>query len=169
MRLKCRSVSLVAAIFVLGSFSCRKDPGPQVGDLAPGFTLPDLEGQLHELADLSGRVVVLNYWATWCPPCVDEMPSLQKLHEALGAKGLSVVAVSVDERFEDIGRFVETFELTFTILHDPSGRIERRYQTLAVPESFLVGRDGVIYKRVPGATEWDSEQYRDLIQRLLAD
>ena len=162
--LQTRSGALVAAVLVLASFSCKKNPGPQVGDLAPGFTLPDLEGQIHRLADLRGRVVVLNYWATWCPPCVDEMPSLQKLHEALDAKGLSVVAVSVDERFEDVERFVETFELTFTILHDEGMRTARVYQTFKYPETYIIGRDGRVKSKVVGERDWVAPSViRDLV------
>ena len=162
--LQSRFVALLAAILVLASFSCKKNPGPQVGDLAPGFTLPDLEGRIHGLDDLRGRVVVLNYWATWCPPCVDEMPSLQKLHEALDAKGLSVVAVSVDERFEDIKRFVETFELTFTILHDEGMRTARVYQTFKYPETYIIGRDGRVKSKVVGERDWVAPSViRDLV------
>ena len=162
--LQSRAAALVAAILVLASFSCKKNPGPQVGDFAPGFILPDLEGQIHRLADLRGRVVVLNYWATWCPPCVDEMPSLQKLHEALDTKGLSVVAVSVDERFEDIEKFVETFELTFTILHDEGMRTARVYQTFKYPETYIIGRDGRVKAKVVGERDWVAPSViRDLV------
>jgi len=135
-----------------------------MGDLAPGFTLPDLEGQMHGLDDLRGRVVVLNFWATWCPPCVDEMPSLQKLHEALDAKGLSVVAVSVDERFEDIERFVDTFDLTFTILHDEGMRTARAYQTFKYPETYIIDRDGRVKSKVVGERDWVAPSViRDLV------
>jgi len=164
---KSRSVALVAAILLVASFSCKKVRGPQVGDLAPGFTLPDLEGQMHGLDDLRGRVVVLNYWATWCPPCVDEMPSLQKLHETLDAKGLSVIAVSVDERFEDIVRFVDAFELTFTILHDEGMKTARAYQTFKYPETYIIGRDGRVKSKVVGERDWVAPSViRDLVALL---
>ena len=88
---------------------------------------------MHALDDLRGKVVVLNYWATWCPPCIEEMPSLEKLHEALASKGLAVVAVSVDERFSDIKRFVDERNLTFTILHDEGMKVSRSYQTFKYP------------------------------------
>ncbi len=157
-------MALVAASFVVTSSSCKKNPGPQVGDPAPGFTLPDLEGQIQGLDDLKGRVVVLNFWATWCPPCVDEMPSLQKLHEALDAKGLSVVAVSVDERFEDIERFVDSFGLTFTILHDEGMRTARAYQTFKYPETYIIGRDGRVKSKVVGERDWVAPSViRDLV------
>jgi len=111
-------LGFASAALALAFVSCNKDPGPQVGMLAPEFTLPDLEGKLHGLADFRGRVVVLNFWATWCPPCIDEMPSLQRLHQALADRGVAVVAVSVDERFSDVPAFVQKFDLTFSVLYD---------------------------------------------------
>ncbi len=157
-------MALVAAMVSVAPTSCKKNPGPLVGDLAPGFTLPDLEGQMHGLDDLRGRVVVLNFWATWCPPCVDEMPSLQKLHQALDAKGLSVVAVSVDERFEDIERFVDNFDLTFTILHDEGMRTARAYQTFKYPETYIIDRDGRVKSKVVGERDWVAPSViRDLV------
>jgi len=164
MRLSSQFFALAAAFLVLGSLSCKKNPGPQVGDLAPGFSLPDLDGERVGLADLKGRVVVLNYWATWCPPCVDEMPSLQKLHDALAEKGLSVVAVSVDERFTDIERFVGDFNLTFTILHDEGMKVSRSYQTFKYPETYIIGRDGRVKSKVVGERDWVAPSViRDLV------
>ena len=122
---------------------------------------------MHALSDLEGRVIVLNYWATWCPPCVDEMPSLQKLHEALAEKGLSVVAVSVDERFEDIERFVDNFGLTFTILHDEGMKVSRSYQTFKYPETYIIGRDGLVKSKVVGERDWVAPSViRDLVALL---
>lgn len=156
-----------------------------VGSRAPDFEATGMDGDVVHMEDFAGSVVLVNVWATWCPPCLEEMPSLERLYREVRTwptgSDFEILAVSIDARIDlpdflgrgversDLVKFASDLDLTFTILHDPSGRIERRYQTLAVPESFLVGRDGVIYKRVPGATEWDSEQYRDLIQRLLAD
>ena len=167
MRLRLEAVVFLLTLLALASLSCKKNPGPQVGDLAPGFTLPDLDGKTLSLSDLEGRVIVLNYWATWCPPCVDEMPSLQKLHEALDAKGLSVVAVSVDERFEDIERFVDNFGLTFTILHDEGMKVSRSYQTFKYPETYIIGRDGRVKSKVVGERDWVAPSViRDLVALL---
>lgn len=167
MRLDSRLLVVIALAFLVAALSCRKNPGVRAGDLAPEFTLPDLEGEMRSLADLRGRVVVLNYWATWCPPCVDEMPSLQKLHEALADKGLSVVAVSVDERFEDIERFARQFGLTFTILHDDGMKVSRSYQTFKYPETYVIGRDGRVKSKVVGERDWIAPSViRDLVNLL---
>ncbi|TVP56271.1 MAG: TlpA family protein disulfide reductase [Gemmatimonadales bacterium] len=148
-------------------------PGVQ----APYFEAVTLEGEPASLDDYRGQVVLLNIWATWCPPCRYEMPSMQRLYEELEGEDFEIVAVSVDARVGqrdvdgmpggDIRAFSDSLSLTFPILHDPQGRIRRAYQTRALPESFVIGRDGQIYRKVAGATEWDRPQYVDFIRRLL--
>lgn len=141
-----------------------------VGTRAPDFRAVDLQGRPVSLADLRGQVVLVNIWATWCEPCRAEMPSMQRLHDELGPRGLKIVAVSVDKAptgAAELRAFAKELGLTFTIWHDPSGRIQQTYRTTGVPESFLVGRDGVILKKVIGATEWDHPAQADLVRRLL--
>lgn len=123
------------------------------------------------LADYKGQVVLLNMWATWCIPCRSEMPSMQKLQESLGPKGLKIVAVSVDNggMEQQIRDFAKEFGLTFEILYDPSGDIETTYQTTGIPETFIIGKDGVIRKRVLAATDWAAEPQQALIRQLLAE
>lgn len=150
----------------------------EVGTRAPDFSARDLSGRPVSLSDLRGEVVLLNIWATWCPPCREEMPSMQRLHERLGPEGLKIVAVSIDaapgrqdvggRQGGDVGKFAEDYGLGFEIWHDPSGEIQRIYRTTGVPESFVIDRDGVIVKKVLGATEWDSEANVETIRRLLA-
>jgi cytochrome c biogenesis protein CcmG, thiol:disulfide interchange protein DsbE len=147
------------------------------GARAPAFEAVTLEGQPVSLRDYSGKVVLLNVWATWCPPCVWEMPSMQRLYDQFEGQDFEVVAVSIDAQsgqVDPLGRlggniqaFADSLALTFPIWHDPEGRIQRTYQTTGVPESFLIGRDGRIFRKVSGATEWDRPQYQEFIQRLL--
>ena len=149
----------------------------EVGTQAPDFPARDLSGQPVRLTDLRGEVVLLNIWATWCPPCIEEMPSMQRLYDDLEPRGLRVVAVSIDatpgmtnltgRQGGDVAGFVERMGLTFDIWHDPAGDIQRIYRTTGVPESFLIDRNGTIIKKVIGATEWDSEANVELIVRLL--
>ena len=142
-----------------------------VGSRAPNFTAVTLDSTpvTKTIADYRGDVVLVNVWATWCGPCRVEMPSIQKLHETYAPRGLKVVAVSVDNPgFEPVIRtFSDEYALTFEILHDPSGMIRRDWQTTGVPETFIVGRDGVIRKKVIGATDWNSPANRALIELLL--
>jgi len=147
------------------------------GARAPAFQARALDGRMVSLSDFEGKVVLLNIWATWCPPCVEEMPSMQRLAEALRGEDFEVVAVSIDaprgERDPqgqpggDIQAFVESLGIDFLILHDPAGDIRMTYQTYAVPESFVIGRDGIIYRKVSGATDWDRPEYIEFLRRLL--
>ena len=148
------------------------------GTVAPDFEVKNLDGGLARLSDHEGEVVLVNIWATWCIPCVEEMPSMERLYQKIGGDGFEIMAISIDVEpggFDldgnpggDIQAFADSLGLTFPILHDPSGAIQQLYRTTGVPESFLIGTDGILYKRVAGPTEWDAPEYRELIQRLLA-
>ena len=125
---------------------------------------------LDQLAvDYKGQVVVLNIWATWCGPCRIEMPSIQALQQSLGTKGLKIVAVSVDDpgSEEAIRDFAKEYGLTFEILHDPTGKIQKAYQTTGVPETFVIGRDGVIRRKVIAADNWNSLDNRRQLAQML--
>jgi cytochrome c biogenesis protein CcmG, thiol:disulfide interchange protein DsbE len=168
-------VALVMAALLAAGWTVRDRFLPvEVGTRAPDFQARDLEGNPVSLSELRGEVVLLNIWATWCGPCRDEMPSMERLHRELGPQGLRVLAVSVDGApgaligGGDVAGFAREYGLTFTIWHDPSGRIQRTYRTTGVPESFIIDRSGVIQKKVIGATEWDEGAHPDLIRRLLA-
>ena len=141
------------------------------GSKAPDFraTTIDAVPVTKTIADYKGEIVLLNVWATWCLPCRTEMPSIQALHDRYAARGLKVVAVSIDNPgTEDaIRRFRDQYGLTFEILHDASGKIRQDYQTTGVPETFVIGRDGVIRKKVISADNWDSPANRALFGELL--
>ena len=143
-----------------------------VGARAANFAAMTLDSapRTKTLADYSGSVVLLNIWATWCGPCRVEMPSIQSLHESYAPRGLKVVAVSVDRGgLEDrIRAFADSLGLTFEILHDSAGAIQQAYRTSGIPETVVIGRDGVIRKRVSGAIHWDSPANRALVEQLLA-
>jgi thiol-disulfide isomerase/thioredoxin len=123
------------------------------------------------LADYRGDVVLLNIWATWCAPCRAEMPSIEALHQEFGPRGLRIVAVSVDDPGQQkaVRAFARELGLTFEILHNPTHDIQKAYQTTGVPETFVIGRDGVIRKKIIGATDWSSQGTRALVAQLLAE
>ncbi len=140
----------------------------------PGSEAPNIKavnlatGDSVELADYFGDVVLLNVWATWCAPCEQEMPAMQRLHEQLGPKGVRVVAVSVDVTdSEEVRQWVNERNLTFDVLHDRSGEIERLYQTTGWPESFVIDQEGVIVKKEIGPREWDQPSHTAIFKRLL--
>ena len=145
-----------------------------VGSRAPDFAANTLGSdgaapRVKTLADYEGEVVVLNIWATWCGPCRVEMPSIEALHRTLGPKGLKIVAVSIDDAGSEaaIREFATEYGLTFEILHDPSGKIRALYQTTGVPETFVIGRDGVIRRKVIAADDWNSADNRRQLAGLL--
>lgn len=135
---------------------------------APAFQASRLDGTPSGLADYRGKVILLNVWATWCGPCRTEMPSMERLHQQFKDQDFRIVAVSVDqEGAATVGRFAADIGVTFDILHDPRGEIQRIYRTTGVPESWVIDRSGMIVKKVVGATEWDSPTNTALIQALL--
>ncbi|OLB06530.1 MAG: hypothetical protein AUH06_07630 [Gemmatimonadetes bacterium 13_2_20CM_69_27] len=140
-----------------------------VGSRAPAFRAVNLRsGRPSSLADYRGRVVLLNVWATWCPPCRVEMPSLERLHGKLAGPDFAVVAVSIDDGdASTVMAFVGELGLGFDVLQDKGGRIQQIYQTTGVPESFVIDRDGVIIKKVIGAAEWDGPVNELLIRKLI--
>jgi cytochrome c biogenesis protein CcmG, thiol:disulfide interchange protein DsbE len=155
----------IGAALLLTPEITRIEPGTR----APDYTVFGLDtGDTVELRDYRGEVVLLNVWATWCAPCEQEMPSMERLYRELGPQGLRVVAVSVDlDDPEDVRKWVADRDLSFTVLHDPSGRIQQVYQTTGVPESFVLDRQGVIVKKIIGATAWDHPAQKALFRRLL--
>ena len=142
----------------------------EVGDAAPALELPRIgEGGSLNLDDARGQVVFLNFWATWCKPCEDEMPAMERLHRSLGPRGLAMWAISVDDRSEPVAEFRERLGLTFPILHDPAKRVAERYDARRFPESWIVGRDGRLVARFIGPRDWDSPVYLEQIAELLEE
>jgi cytochrome c biogenesis protein CcmG, thiol:disulfide interchange protein DsbE len=141
----------------------------EVGSTAPDFKAVELPGgRPATIENYRGKVVLLNIWATWCPPCKVEMPSMERLHKKLAGTDFQLVAVSVDEEDSSVvNKFVQEYGLTFPVLHDQDGSIRQIYQTTGVPESFVIDRDGVIVKKVIGAADWDAPVNENLIRRLL--
>jgi len=164
----------VIVVVLVGALVAGMALSPELKPVRPGSEAPNFEavvvgtGRPATLADYSGQIVLLNLWATWCPPCEREMPSMQRLHEQLGPEGLRVVAVSVDAAESDeVLSWATERNLTFDILHHREGRLERVYQTTGLPESFIIDRDGVIVKKEIGAREWDSPSQIAFFRRLL--
>jgi thiol-disulfide isomerase/thioredoxin len=130
--------------------------------------LSDLAGQPLRLADLRGRVVLLNFWATWCGPCREEMPALDTLARELGPRGLTVVGVNFKESKPDVEAFSRQYELGFRILLDREGRLAQRYQVYALPVTLLVDRRGMVVGTVVGIRDWVGPDARKYLGRLLS-
>jgi cytochrome c biogenesis protein CcmG/thiol:disulfide interchange protein DsbE len=148
---------------------------PEMTRIEPGARAPDAKvvnvasGDTLGIRSYRGQVVLLNLWATWCAPCLEEMPSMERLYQELGPEGLKVVAVSIDQLDPDaVRRWADERGFTFTILQDRSGKIQQTYQTTGTPESFVLDKHGVIVKKVIGAVPWDHPAQKALFRRLLA-
>ena len=151
-----------------------------VGSRAPDFGAavvqatvaprPGADPAVRTLADYKGRVVLVNVWATWCPPCREEVPSMQALYRDFAGRGFKIVAVSVDAPGDEkaVRDFMREYGVTFDVLHDVERRIQKTYQTTGVPENFVIGADGVVRKKAY-AQNWNGPENRALIARLLAE
>jgi peroxiredoxin len=150
-------------------FNLSGKPGLGKGEPAPNFTFPGLDGKNVSLADHKGKVVLLNIWATWCAPCVAEMPSMEKLYQELKNEGFELLAVSIDESgAEAVTPFMEKHKLSFPVLLDTRGDIKSLYRVTGVPESFIMDKDGIIVEKVIGPRDWSAagaiSYFRNLIQ-----
>lgn len=151
------------------SFDFSGTPRAKKGVDAPAFTLPGLDGSMVSLADYKGKTVLLNIWATWCPPCVAEMPSMEKLYQELKNEDFEILAVSIDVTgSNEVAPFMKKHRLSFPALIDTQGTIKDLYQTTGVPESFIIDKDGIIAKKIIGPREWATPDvinyFRNLIQ-----
>jgi peroxiredoxin len=181
-----RNWGIRAVVFGLGAVLAlliwvnREQYAPlESGSRLPDYTVQTLAGEPRALSAYRGQPLLLNVWATWCPPCVREMPALERVHRELGAKGLRVLAVSVDAApgainawgrpGGDIRQFLEEQGITFEVLWDPSGEIETAYGLLGLPTTFLIDRNGRISERVTGWREWDSPEHLAELRELAED
>jgi len=144
-----------------------------VGDRAPAFTFPGLDGKMVSLSDYKGKIVFLNIWATWCPPCRKEMPSMEKLYRQLKGEDFEILAISVDTLgAKVVGPFMKEYGLSFPALLDVRGTTQNLYGTTGLPESFIIGREGIIEKIVIGPAEWSTPEmvryFRDLLRKRQA-
>lgn len=136
----------------LGASTSGQIPAPQVGFLAPDFTLQTMDGETVSLSDFRGQGVLLNLWASWCPPCLTEMPAMQSVYDQYMDQGFVVLAVNItsQDSKESAIRFAEQNNLSFPILFDITGEVARAYQMRAFPSSFFIGSDGIIQEVVIG-------------------
>ena len=143
---------------------------PDMGSQAPDFQLIDLQGNWQALPDYRGKVVLLNFWATWCGPCRVEMPSMERVYQDLKDEGFAILAISSDPQGSIVTRpFVASQGLTFPILHDSDYRVSGSYGVRTLPMSFLIDRNGTLTQRVFGARDWNSAEARELLHGLLRE
>lgn len=150
--------------------SAPKKGGTAVSDIteeALDFTLSDLEGNSVTLSSFKGKVVFLNFWATWCPPCCSEMPSMQKLHDKMKDKDFAMLAVDVGERKAGVAAFVDKNNYKFTVLLDSEHKVSSDYKVAGIPTTLIIDKEGKVVLREVGSRDWDSSDIIEKISSLL--
>ncbi len=156
---------LAGLLYVIsGSLS---EPEIRVGDKAPAFQLTTDRGRAMTREDFGGKLLVINFWATWCPPCVQEMPSLNQFHRALKDSGVVVLAVSVDKNEAAYKQFVERFGLEFETARDASAEMPATYGTFKYPETYVINARGEVLEKFIGEENWADPALIERIKRLL--
>jgi len=134
---------------------------------APDFTLQGEDGKTYRLSDYRGKVVVLNFWATWCPPCRYEMPSMERAHKKVQGEQIVLLAINVGESDDKVFEFTGQYPVTFPLLLDLDGAIIRKYPVIGLPTTFVIDPHGVVTHRAIGSREWDDERMLAPLRRLL--
>ncbi len=138
---------------------------------APDFTLEDMDEEMHSFKDLRGKVVLLNFWATWCPPCRREMPSMERLHQKLSTDNFKVIAVNQMEDGDHVFAYTGQLEVdpTFTILFDKDSKVSNSYGVVGLPTTFLIDKQGMVRYRAIGGREFDHPEVEKLIMQLISE
>ena len=158
---------LLLVVGLLAGPAVAKDLLVWRGGTTPALELKDLNGNTYRLSDHRGKVVLINFWATWCEPCRDEMPSIQRLKNKLDAKSFAVLAVNVGESEARIADFLQKLPLDFTIVRDHSSAVMKAWRVRGLPASFIVGSDGRIRYSFTGEFEWDDEKVVKVLTTLM--
>jgi len=163
------AIAVLALVFGIVWLQSSKYEPPKIGKVAPEFALVDLDDKPVRLSDYRGKVVFLNFWATWCKPCREEMPSMEVLHKNFAKDGLVVLAVSIDRvtTTKDIPPFIKSMNLSFPVLIDSWGRTDMPYKRMGVPETFIIDQQGVIREIVIGPRDWTRLDSLNVLTGLL--
>jgi peroxiredoxin len=160
-------LSLYLIFFGGNRSGLREEPKPKVV-AAQDFGLPSLRGDYVRLSDYRGKVVFLNIWATWCPPCRDEMPSMESLYQRLKGRKFELLSVSIDQKGEKVVRsFAEKYGLSFPVLLDPDSKTYRLFGLTGVPESFIVDKNGIVIHKIVGPQDWMRKEWLDYFDRII--
>lgn len=160
---------LILVFLLLGcDSSSQSRPTALVGEVAPDFTLMNMDGEPVTLSELQGQVVLINFWATWCPPCREEKPTMEKLYQRFRDEGLVVLAVNVEENgHQVVSQYLMNYHYSFPIVLDPRAAVQSQYGVFRYPESFVVNREGVIVERVIGGRDWMANPAYRMIETLI--
>ena len=157
------SLALLLLLFLSACHSGTRPP--RIGSAAPDFTVQDSDRRVS-LSQFRGQVVVLNFWATWCPPCVEEMPSLVEMQRRLRLKGVTVIAVSVDVDPGAYNQFLKEHGVNLLTVRDPAQKSNNLYGTFKFPETYIIDRNGVMRRKFIGAVDWTAPDITDFLLRM---
>lgn len=168
-----RRFSLFAVVLLLmvATFGCKQEaPAPPAkGAQVPAFTARDLAGQELSLAQYRGKVVFLNFWATWCPPCRAELPSMERLNQVFGARDFVMLAVNVDDNGPAVlPQFLQQYPHSYTVLIDSDRKLQNLYQVFRFPETYIIGKDGKLVDHVIGARDWSDDAMLRYFAQLIS-
>ena len=169
--------SFLSRLFVSGLFlllilsGCQGGSAPSsvaVGEVAPDFTLVNMDGEMVSLSDYLGQVVVINFWATWCPPCREEKPTMESLYEKFKEEGLVFLAVNVEaDGHQVVSQYLLRQSYSFPILLDAKAEVQGLYGVFRYPESYIVDRNGVVAEHVIGGRDWMQNPTYRMVESLL--
>jgi cytochrome c biogenesis protein CcmG, thiol:disulfide interchange protein DsbE len=158
--------SIAVALILLALSSCYSGSRPpRIGVAAPDFTVRD-DRRTVTLSQLKGQVVVLNFWATWCPPCIEEMPSLVEMQQRMKLKGVTVLAVSVDVDESNYRRFLQEHNVDLLAVRDAGQKSNALYGTFKFPETYVIDRNGVVRRKFIGAVDWTEPDVIEYLGKL---
>jgi cytochrome c biogenesis protein CcmG/thiol:disulfide interchange protein DsbE len=144
---------IVALAILSGCYSGSRPKG--IGHKAPSFTVQDSEREIS-LSQFRGQIVILNFWASWCAPCIAETPSLVNMQSRLQTKGIIVVAISADKDEASYRRFIKNYGINFLTVRDPSERVQHMYGTIQLPETYIIDREGLLRRKFVNSVDWNS-------------
>jgi peroxiredoxin len=156
-------LTTLLSLFLTGCYSNSRPP--LSGTPAPEFTVQDSDRKVT-LSDFKGKILVLNFWATWCPPCVDEMPSLVQMQKRMLDKGVTVLAVSVDADGSSYHRFLRNHDINLLTVRDPDQKSNNLYGTFKFPETYIVDRNGIVRRKFIGPVDWNQPDILDYLSKL---
>jgi peroxiredoxin len=161
-----RHASALIGVLTLVLTGCyRGTRPPHIGSAAPDFTVQDADRKVS-LNEMRGKVVVLNFWATWCPPCIEEMPSLVQMQQKMKDKGVEVVAISVDADQSAYQKFLKEYRVNLLTVRDPDQSSNNLYGTFKFPETYIIDRRGVLRRKFIGPIDWGTPEIVEYLAKL---
>jgi peroxiredoxin len=163
-------LGVLAVLFIVFLFTIRdvlEQRVIEVGDSAPSFAVTTENGQRISRSEFGGKLLVVNFWATWCPPCIEEMPSLNQFASSMSKEGVVVLGISIDRSEQAYKNFLQRNQLSFSVARDPEENISSSYGTFKWPETYVINRDGKVVQKYIGPRDWNDPQIVNSIRALL--